>query len=74
MKHPQARPHFDFHIAQIYIDTELNVPVRYAAFAWPEVGEEKPVLLEEYTYLNMKLNVGLTDADFDEHNSKYNFH
>ena len=35
---------------------------------------EKPLLLEEYTYVNMKLNVGLTGADFDDHNKDYGFH
>ena len=29
--------------------------------------------MEEYTYLNMKLNVGLSDLDFDIKNSDYNF-
>ena len=71
---PAARPYFDFHIAQIYIDKALNVPVRYAAYTWPEAAGEKPLLLEEYTYVNMKLNVGLTDADFDDHNKNYGFH
>ena len=74
VKHPTARPYFDFHIAQIYIDKELNVPVRYAAYTWPEAAGEKPLLLEEYTYVNMKLNVGLTDDDFDDHNKNYGFH
>ncbi len=32
-----------------------------------------PELIEAYTYLNMKLNVGLTDADFDIHNPVYRF-
>lgn len=74
VKHPTARPYFDFHIAQIYIDKELNVPVRYAAYTWPETAGEKPLLLEEYTYVNMKMNVGLTDDDFDDHNKNYGFH
>jgi hypothetical protein len=74
VKHPLPRDYFDFHIAQIYIDNELNVPVRYAAFSWPEGASEKPILLEEYTYLNMKVNVGLTDAHFDEYNKEYGFH
>lgn len=73
VKHPLPRAHFDFHIAQIYIDNEMNVPVRYAAYSWPEGDSDKPVLLEEYTYLNMKLNVGLTDAHFDQKNPEYNF-
>jgi hypothetical protein len=72
--HPTPRAHFDFHIAQIYLDKELNVPVRYAAFTWPESAGEKPLLLEEYTYVNVKMNVGLTDAHFDEHNKEYGFH
>lgn len=74
VKHPVPRDYFDFHIAQIYIDNELNVPVRYAAYSWPEGGSDKPILLEEYTYLNMKVNVGLTDAHFDEYNKEYGFH
>jgi hypothetical protein len=74
VKHPVPRDYFDFHIAQIYIDNELNVPVRYAAYSWPEGAGEKPILLEEYTYLNMKVNVGLTDAHFDEYNKEYGFH
>jgi len=73
VKHPVARPHFDFHIAQIYLDKELNVPIRYAAFTWPEGASDKPLLLEEYTYVNMKVNVGLTDADFDVSNPNYHF-
>jgi Protein of unknown function (DUF1571) len=74
VKHPVARDYFDFHIAQIYIDTEYNVPIRYAAYTWPEAGSDKPVLLEEYTYLKLKLNVGLTDNDFSERNKNYGFH
>jgi len=74
VKHPVQRDYFDFHIAQIYLDKELNVPVRYAAYTWPEAQGEKPLLLEEYTYVNMKLNVGLTDADFNDHNKDYGFH
>lgn len=71
--HPVARPYFDFHIAQIFIDDELNVPVRYCAYSWPHSAGGEPVLLEEYTYQNIKTNIGLTDADFDQRNSKYNF-
>lgn len=71
--HPVARPYFDFHIAQIFIDTELNMPVRYCAYSWPEAAGAEPVLLEEYTYQNIKTNIGLTDADFDQKNGKYNF-
>jgi hypothetical protein len=29
--------------------------------------------MEEYTYLNMKVNNGFTDADFDIKNPNYHF-
>jgi hypothetical protein len=71
--HPVQRPHFEFHKAEIFIDDELKFPVRYAAYFWPnKPGEPEPVL-EAYTYLNVKTNVGLVDADFDPNNPNYNF-
>jgi hypothetical protein len=74
VKHPLPRDYFEFHLAQIFIDDEYNLPVRYAAFHWPTRKDDQtgPVL-EEYTYLDMKLNVGLTDADFDSENPNYGF-
>jgi hypothetical protein len=72
LRHPNRRPEFEFYHAQIFIDDELGVPIRYAAFGWPEKGQEPPVL-EEYTYLKLEVNVGLQDADFDHKNPKYNF-
>ena len=59
-------------LAQVFIDAELNVPMRYVAYDWPKNGEN-PKVLEEYTYQNLKLNVGLTDADFDRDNPEYGF-
>ena len=71
--HPTPREHFDFHVAQVFIDDELRIPVRYSAFQWPTAADGKPELEEEYTYTNVKLNVGLTDADFDSKNTGYKF-
>lgn len=71
--HPVPRPYFDFHVAEIFIDDQLNIPVRYAAYSWPtQEGGEKE-LLEEYTYRDIKLNLNMTNADFDPKNTKYNF-
>lgn len=72
--HPEKRDYYDFHIAEIFIDNELNVPVRYQAFTWPATAAGKPQLLESYTYFNIKLNVGLDDSDFNERNKEYKFH
>jgi hypothetical protein len=73
VKHPVKREWFEFHIAQIFIDDELQVPLRYAAYSWPAAPGGKPVLEEEYTYMDMKLNVGLTDLDFDPDNKAYKY-
>jgi hypothetical protein len=71
--HPTKRKAFIYHIARIFVDNELLVPVHYEAYDWPKNPGEPPVLLERYTYTNLKLNPGLTDADFDPKNSQYNF-
>lgn len=71
--HPVRRPYFRYHLARLFIDDELQLPVRYAAYDWPESAGGQPRLMEEYTYLDIKLNVGLTDRDFDYHNESYNF-
>ena len=71
--HPVPRRNFLFHVARIFVDDELNLPIRYEAYDWPRRRGDDPVLSEEYTYLNVKLNNGFTDADFDTRNSGYSF-
>jgi hypothetical protein len=70
--HPKG-DHFRFHIARIYLDDELQVPIRYESYGWPQREGEQPPLLEEYTYLNLKINNGFADGDFDKSNANYNF-
>jgi hypothetical protein len=71
--HPQRRPELDFHVARIFIDDRLGIPVRYEAYDWPAAEGSQPQLIEAYTYLDVQVNVGLTDADFDHENAEYNF-
>jgi hypothetical protein len=71
--HPVRRPYFRYHIARIFIDDELQLPIRFASYDWPDEARGAPRLMEEYTYLNLKLNVGLTDWDFDYRNEDYAF-
>jgi hypothetical protein len=66
--HPVPRDNFRFHKAEVFIDNEFRVPIRYAAYLWPAHAGEQPPLEECYTYLNMKVNNGFTDADFDRKN------
>ena len=71
--HPTPRRNFLFNLARIFVDDELNIPIRYEAYEWPRGPGGTPELIEKYTYLNLKLNNGFTDADFDTHNSHYHF-
>jgi hypothetical protein len=71
--HPVPRQEFRYHIARVFIDEENQIPIRYEAYTWPKEKGGKPVLVEEYTYLDVKLNVGLTDRDFSVSNPDYGF-
>jgi hypothetical protein len=71
--HPTRRDYFRFHRAEVFIDKELNLPIRYASYDWPAKEGDSPVLLEEYTYSKIKLDNGFTDLDFDAKNPQYEF-
>ena len=71
--HPVPRRNFRFHLARIFVDDELNIPIRYEAYSWPTTPGGAPELIEEYTYLDVKLNPGFTDSDFDIRNPNYQF-
>lgn len=71
--HPVPRKEFTFNKAKVYVDTQYNVPVRYEAYEWPHEPGAEPMLLEEYTYLDLKINNGFTDRDFDVENPEYQF-
>jgi len=66
----------DFSLAEICLDRSRNLPIRYTAYGWPtddQSDQSKMPLLESYTYRNIKINVGLTEADFDPSNPDYQF-
>ena len=72
--HPKPTPgKFPFHIAKIFIDDELKLPIRYESYDWPKSGKDTPMLLEGYIYSDLKINVGLTDIDFNTKNPDYRF-
>lgn len=69
--HPTRRDNFRFHKAQVFIDNEYRIPIRYAAYLWPSSPGEAPPLEEAYTYVNLKVNNGFGDEDFSKDNPKY---
>jgi hypothetical protein len=71
--HPARQPHFLFHKVRLYIDREHGLPIRFEAYDWPKHPGAAPELVEEYTFHDLKLNVGLTERDFDPNNKAYSF-
>jgi hypothetical protein len=69
--HPTPRQNFRFHKAEVFIDNELHLPIRYAAYLWPETPGGPLPLEESYTYINLKVNNGFTAQDFARDNPEY---
>lgn len=72
-KHPQPRRQFRFHMTRLYLDKHTHLPVRVEQYDFPKRKGEAPPLAEEYTYLKLRTNIGLTDRDFDTKNPSYAF-
>ncbi len=70
--HPTPRRQFRFYRTRLFIDKQTNFPVRLEQWGFPNNGGE-PYLIEEYTYTDIRPNVGLTDSDFDVRNRRYHF-
>lgn len=53
--------------AKVCYDLKTKMPTRI------QVWDAEGALLEDYGFQDTKINVGLTDADFDPENAEYNF-
>ena len=73
VSHPVRRPEFFFALTRIFYDDELNLPIRWEAYDWPQRPGTEPPLSEEYTFRDVRVNVGLTDRDFDIENDQYGY-
>jgi hypothetical protein len=71
--HPVPRSNFHFHLLRVFIDEELKVPIRFELYDWPRQPGGPAELVEEYSYVNLRLNNGFSDADFDPRNPRYAF-
>jgi hypothetical protein len=68
--HPVPRQNFRSHIARIFFDNELHVPVYYDAYVWPAKEGDEPPMEESYHYANLKINNGFASSDFDRNNAE----
>lgn len=73
VRNPAAQGDFRLAIARIVLDDEWNVPVHFEAWEWPSEEGDEPILIERYSYLELRLDPGLTDLDFSTENPAYAF-
>ncbi len=71
--HPHQQPEFMFYRVRLFIDDELGLPIHFEAYDWPSSPQATAKLVEEYTYDDLRLNVGLSDLDFNTSNVNYKF-
>lgn len=71
--HPEKHNDLEFHIAKIYIDDKLQLPIGYEGYLWPEEEGGEPLLIERYFYQDLEINPGLGDLDFDPENPEYEY-
>lgn len=70
---PPDPQRYEYARARVFFDGEHGLPIRVEGYGWPTRSYPQGVLLEEYTYDKLELNVGLTDLDFSPNNPEYNF-
>ena len=73
ISHLRRQPGLTYQLGRIYVDCQSRLPVKSELYGWPANPGDKLPLLEEYTYANVKTNVGLSDRDFDPGNRAYRF-
>jgi len=71
--HPQPRRNFRFHLARVFVDDQLVIPLRYESYDWPKTSGGPPELIDEYTFLDLELNRGFSELDFSVANPEYHF-
>jgi len=71
--HPRPRKQFRYHVTRLYLDKKTRFPIRIENYGFPRTENETPPLIEEYTFSDVRVNLGLTDADFDTRNPAYSF-
>jgi len=73
VSHPRPRKQFLYHMTRLFIEKQSRLPIRIENYGFPAQAGLPAQLLEEYTYVNVKTNLGMTAADFDRRNPRYSF-
>ncbi|HWL07099.1 MAG TPA: DUF1571 domain-containing protein [Planctomicrobium sp.] len=73
VSHPRPRKQFLYHMTRLFVEKQSRLPIRIENYGFPPQAGQPAQLLEEYTYVNVKTNLGMTPADFDRRNPRFGF-
>ena len=62
--HP-ARKEFLYYRSVVYFDQQNRLPIRVECYDWPRAQGDPGQLTEVFSFVNLRLNVGLSDAVFN---------
>ncbi|MFO0964337.1 MAG: DUF1571 domain-containing protein [Gemmataceae bacterium] len=63
----ERRPEYYCYRTVIYVDQESKLPIRAENYNWPRPGgPAEGDLIEMFSYVDLRLNAGLGDRDFDK--------
>ncbi len=63
----ERRPEFYCYRSVLYLDKESKLPLRTENYDWPRAGGPPDGdLIEMFSYVDLRFNVGLSDADFNK--------
>jgi hypothetical protein len=62
-----------FYRSRLYITHKTELPVRVEQFGFPTGTGVRPPMIEQYTYMDLKTNIGLRDIDFSTSNPSYDY-
>jgi len=73
VKSNKKRKESPFQMTRLYIDAKSNLPVRIQNYDFPARPQDKPLLVEDYFYSSLKMNVSMKDIVFDTKNPQYGY-
>lgn len=71
--HPTPRRQFPFQKTRVWIDQKTNLVVRLQQYAFPADPDAPAALVEDYSYLAVRISNKLADIDFDVRNPAYSY-
>lgn len=73
ISHAEPQTDVPYQMTRLYIDASTKLPVRVQNYSFPARRGDRPLLVEDYFYMNLRTNTGLKDVDFDTKNPAYKF-